>query len=365
MFESSINKNLCCKNLAQRSHEVKGRVWPDGHFGVSVSRKGYEPRKRPSLGQYRWIVGIGGVHIGLSSPSNSHSDNVRVRKPRGSGGLTTYGKRMVSSSGFLLEQRYGKSRLSFATLTCPSVSKDEGWLLSTNWAEIVRVFFQKLTRVLGRRGLPKLYCSVTELQPERSEREMHPALHLHFLFVGRKAGGGWKIRPYELREMWKEVLGSYLDGERDYSAVENVARVKGDAAGYLAKYMSKGSSTDEFTEQIEGDVTLPKAWYNIAAAIKKKVKSRTIRNPEILREILQTCEGESAEEAFRRYSPFWIETPQGFKILAYYGTLHKKDNETLQAMAEASPMSIRKYGSLTARDRMSLIGNYGGATDAT
>lgn len=259
--------------------EPSGRVWPNGEFSIGYAPCGGAERlKGAEELAAEWYNSLG-----LSLDSNSHTPKDHGAAKRGAKGLTPHGKRVLRNSVWKLQKTYGRSRLSFVTLTLPSVDFEESWYVSSNWAEICRVFYQKLSRRLESYGLPGHYVGCTEMQVERCDREQHPALHLHFVCVGRKSTrSAWAISPSEFREMWSSVLSIYLPGERDYGATENVQMVKKDAGAYLSKYCSKGIALDRPPRSDETGWSLPSCWYNVSLKLRRWVIENVRTHPEFI-----------------------------------------------------------------------------------
>lgn len=252
-----------------------GRLWPNGEFSLGYSRGGLKERElTPSEYANEW-----GSPLDLTLLSNSHKPVDHGRPPRGSKGLTADGRRMVRNAVWRIQRLRPKSCLSFVTLTLPRVTFEEGWYVSSCWSEIVRVFYQKLDRRLESLGLPKLRAGVTEMQPKRSAREGHPSLHLHFVIVGRnRRDQNWFLSPTDIREMWVSVLRIYLPGERDYNRTENVQKVRKDASSYMSKYLSKGVEGDMEVRRDETGWSLPTAWYNLTAALRRWIRENIRRD---------------------------------------------------------------------------------------
>lgn len=259
--------------------EPTGRLWPNGEFSVGYAPCGGMERLLTPKERADKAV----PPIGLSLPSNSHKERDEGAPKRGTKGLTTHGKRVLRNAAWRLQRLYGKKCLSFVTLTLPDVTYEESWYVSSNWAEICRIFYQKLARRLQAAGLPDHYCGCTEMQPARSDREGHPALHLHFVVVGRRTPRQhWSFSPSDFRALWKSVLGRYLPGERDWSAVENCQMVKRDVSSYLSKYLSKGISMDSPPRSDETGWSLPTAWYNCGLRLRRWVLDNIRRDPELM-----------------------------------------------------------------------------------
>lgn len=261
-----------------------GKLWPNGEFSVGYSRAGTKEKElSPSEYAREW-----GTPLGLALPSNSHTTKDEGAPKRGTKGLTSDGRRMVRNAVWRIQRLRGKECLSFVTLTLPRVTFEEGWYVSSNWAEIVRVFYQKLGRRLESVGGPKLWAGVTECQPRRMQREGHPALHLHFVIVGRlNRYSDWFFSPSDIRELWVSVLKLYIPEERDWSRVENVQRVKADASAYMAKYLSKGTEGDIVIRSDETGWSLPTAWYNLNASLRRWVREN-IRTDTSMMELLES-----------------------------------------------------------------------------
>lgn len=256
-----------------------GRLWPNGEFSFGYScAGGAEPLESGAEYAAKWDK-----PIGSSLPSNSHTQNDDMPPRRGTRGLTTHGKRMLRNCVWRMQRLYGKRCLSFVTLTLPSLTFEESWYVSSNWSQIVRVFYQKLGRRLESLNMPVTYAGCTEMQPLRCQREEHPALHLHFLVVGRlRPRGGWALHPREFREIWQSVLENYIRPGYDFSATENVQMVRKNASSYMAKYVSKGCSMEEPPRGDEIFWSLPTSWYNVSLQLRRYVNDNIRRDPDFI-----------------------------------------------------------------------------------
>ena len=288
--------------------EPSGSIWPNGEFSIGYAPcGGMEREMTPSERAKEWDA-----HLGLSLDSNSHSAKDEGAPRRGTKGLTAHGKKMVRNAVWRMQRLHGKKCLSFVTLTLPRVSFEESWYVSSNWAEICRVFYQKLARRLAARGLPAVVAGVTEMQPERRGREEHPALHLHFVVVGRRRSREhWYISPLEFREMWASVIRIYLRGERDFRACENVQMVRKDAASYMSKYLSKGVSMDVPPRGDETGWSLPTAWYNLSGNIRRWVNDNIRRHPELIESLERQVSVEGRKDYCHYYYSGVIEQMPG------------------------------------------------------
>jgi hypothetical protein len=270
--------------------EPCGRIWPDGQFTLGYAAAAGLERLESAKELADKMTPL----IGLSIDSNSHSQFSTVgdgsglgrddpSPGRGKNGITTHGRRLLSNAVSFLQRRHGRKRLSFVTLTVPDVTYEESWNLSSNWSQVLRVFFQKLGRAQEKKGIPPHYASCTEMQPNRCDREGHPSLHIHFVMVGKARGlKGWAFSPGMIRQMWRESLEKYLWSECTWDACENIQQVKRNAAAYLSKYVSKGVSGLTAPSSAETGWKLPHTWYNISLKLRQYILSLVLRSPEMM-----------------------------------------------------------------------------------
>lgn len=263
----------------------KTKFYPNGEFTAGyVPDRGYDLHRPPDdnasrYGELWWfhapavrrtleraIARTPASDLGLSLPANSH-------RRRGELGITSRGARLVRNAAHVMQERFGRERLSFITLTLPNLPQDELLRCSQEWPRIVRVFCQRLRRALLSRGLPTCMVGCTEIQEERFRERGEVALHLHLLIVGRKRRNwGWEFRPRQFRATWCDVLSTVLEREIWSDAVENVEGIYANASGYLGKYMSKGVAVcSEIEEQGQKDY-LPSSWYTCSMNLKRAYK---------------------------------------------------------------------------------------------
>lgn len=316
--------------------EPAGALWPNGEFTVGYAPSGGMEREiTPSEYAARWDSSLG-----LALAANSHTEPDYGAPPRGTGGLTSYGRRLVRNAVEMLERAYGTKNLSFATMTLPTLEYEEYWNVSSNWSEVVRVFYQAVSRKLGAKLLPPFYVSVTELQPERTRREGVPALHVHFVFVGRRRGEkGWRMHPHELREMWKRSVERFCWSSVDWDACERVEAVRYTAAGYMSKYMSKGDTGDDNLRRDNTGWSLPTAWYNISLKLKQKINQKVRKHPELMDYI----EREARVGVLEHYCDYFfagvIEEMPGSGPHYFVGRLQKDAMDELISIWKASVLN--------------------------
>lgn len=313
-----------------RSIGPTGRIWPNGEFGYV-----FAPDSRvEEIFAERWESSESAHHLDSSRLLNSH------RARRGLKGISKSGARMVRNAAAVMEE-YWRGDLSFLTLTLPGVDQEELKGYARDWARITKVFYQRMKRLLERRGLPSFYVGVSEVQPARAARRDEYALHLHVLFVGRMPGGRWKISPGEFRWIWSSVLGGTmcpLSGPQNSvyrGSVENLTAVRRSAEAYLGKYMSKGEKEVGRYCELYGEDCIPTGWYSIHTDLVRMVKSRIITSPDLLR-ALDGIVRSGATEPFTFIRPIVLETDDGHEtIIGWWGRLASRE---LQDFVELSSM---------------------------
>lgn len=312
-------------------------LWPNGEYTL-----GYAPGAgfEEEMTWAKWTQGVLGT-IDLAIPTNSHKDLEEVRPRRGQKGLTARGARMVRNACDALERFYGRDNLSFCTLTLPRLSYEEFWVASSSWAEIVRRFYQKLGRRLRKLGSSSSYVGVTELQPSRSSRDGVPALHVHFVFVGRRRGGSqWLVHWSELRSWWQDSLEWALSRAVDCTHAENVQRVRATASGYMSKYMSKGGDLTDPILSNEMGWSLPTSWYNVSLNLKRWVTDNTFVSPEMSELMECAWRSGSLREASEYFYEGIIEEMSGPGPHYCIGRLTREDYEDMCELYRAQQYEV-------------------------
>lgn len=211
--------------------------------------------------------------MGLSKLPNSEA----TRKRRGTGGITSLGKRRVRECCEFLQRRFGRRRLTFCTLSLPSLPDWEMEKLCDGWAGLVHKL-QKAIAVRQRRaGLPVSTVGVTEIQPERSEREGRPVLHLHLIWVGRSTGSSWSISTSEIDQIWGTLLSNVLGRDVSVGSACKLQSVRKSASGYLGKYLSKGYEQVSRWSDTWYFGWLPTAWWFASLAVRRACESVSLR----------------------------------------------------------------------------------------
>lgn len=220
--------------------------------------------------------------LGLSDTINCHKSPPKNRKKaakRGSKGISTNGRRLVSNACYLLEDKYGKDCLSFLTATLPAFANlADLQLICANWSDLVRKFVQELKRILERRGFPTSMVWVTEIQEDRYRDSGVVAPHLHLTMVGKKHryAKHWAISKSEVRSLWERLLGNLLGRPVTCQAATRVERPRKSLKAEMGKYMSKGGKViKEIIQAGKGD-DLPSSYAGCSDNLRKAIKSRMI-----------------------------------------------------------------------------------------
>ena len=267
---------------AHAQYYPSATVWPHGEFSIGYGKR------RPDGGDWHEdpFVGLGvddvemaeraarsAVPFDLSDVPNSHK-----KKPRGLKGITGFGQQMIKAGGFLIQKHYPKHRLTFGTVTLPPLSPEARAEVAEKWPELTRQLLQYLSRRLEGLGLPKLVCSVTEVQPKRLAATGAAYLHWHLLWLNHPGqGGNWTVEPRELAAWLCELLQRHIPSYRPGYINVDTKLVDGEAARYMAKYMSKGKQAVDEAVKDWGENCCPHTWWNMTADLRALVKANTAR----------------------------------------------------------------------------------------
>lgn len=193
--------------------------------------------------------------------------------------MTKHMARNIRNAGYLLQAKYGKDNITFATFTLPGLSEADLSIICERWDELVDNFIHSLRKRVEKHGSKLEYVYCTEIQLKRLEIRHEYAPHLHLAMRGRNGKKKpWYISPKQFRSAWCNAIANLL-GHNDFqrSAVENVQRVKHSVSGYLSKYMSKGSNSNN---QEGADSVCPQLrtqWGGMARNLCREIKASTRR----------------------------------------------------------------------------------------
>lgn len=247
--------------------------------------------------------------LGLSSVSNYQEG--ATRKRYGLRGITLNGMRRVKLGAYLLHYRYAR-RLGFYTLTCPYTIATDIYEYNKNIAEISRRYFQFLRKLYIDAGAVWSCVYVYEYQPIRYERDGIPVLHIHYVAPCYLPGTKEFILSADiLRYVWgwacKQVLGIEADTEASIDAVV----VKTSAAGYLAKYLSKGSCVAEHFGQICPS-QVPSQWWGMSQNVRKAISITTTPLPLEISRFLFYAGGDEPGGLLHLHYKRYIDIQIGF-----------------------------------------------------
>jgi hypothetical protein len=224
--------------------------------------------------------------VDLTMLSISHK-----RKRKGLKGISVLGKHTVKSAAALMEQKYGRRRLGFNTVTIPPLPNAIRQLLHENWSYFVKLFVQTYKRILIKnKATSDSMIVVSEIQEKRYKKYGELNLHLHIVALGNDGKGRYYINPNQLKSLVKSTIFNLIKkySKSDYmgaiKSLEDVnwrccadmQTVKKSVVSYIGKYLSKGVKA---LQDIAPDdlLLLPKQWWYCTKAVKNAVKTLTLR----------------------------------------------------------------------------------------
>lgn len=323
------------------------RIWPNGEFGLSWSSREEEadrltdnPAGGVSVGRMREEAREISEREDGSAPWLVKSAKSAQRpETYGRKGITSYGSKVVRSGAYLLQERYGRRRLSFLTLTLPPLEPDELQRVAESWGDCVKQLIQGLARVLQRQGLPRLIVAVTEIQEKRLQGAGLGYLHVHATFVGRHSRGAWCLSPEDVRRMWLAIVSRKVGRIVESESCEEIRVVRKSAENYLGKYMSKGGEAlGEYAEKM-GWKSVPRQWWTATQPVKNWVKKRSL-NGELISNLLDEIVhefwkngGESNTNGIKFCRPITIKsTEYQSYVIAYFGKIDRETYRDLESL---------------------------------
>lgn len=353
------------------------RVWPNGEFGLGrypigerpsirmgtrsprpmlyswtkselhsyvgeMIRNGHEGSEVLSYLSFEQRCSLGGVcPLGSSDPSNSHK-----RPPRGSRGITSYGKKMLRNGCYLLEKVRGVRAVGMITCTIPVLPGDGQKHVCERWADILRVFMQWLHRRLKPHCPRPWVLGCTEVQALRMQREGGLPLHCHLVFVARTRKG-YIVSKEEFRDAWKRAVLAHCPELADYSfdASTRVEQCRKSVASYLSKYMSKGNA-DNVIRNVEEGYKVPSSWWHGTGGFKQYIKKAIFYDAGEIAAIVWAG-------TYRKSNLFtWIrECTKEYDGIPYVVGVCGGMSSTLQALIRA-----KRVGVLAQRLKMENVG---------
>lgn len=297
-YKSLLNSNPPRPTSKSGFSRYKGKLYPSGRVSI-----GYTPRKKISLPdaeyercrskylfakevKYTYPDGFSERTVLMPRTSEkarlvNHSDLSQAMEPAkrryGLRGIQSYARRMVAEGCTLLDRAYNK-RLGFYTLTCPYTDDTDVYEFNRCVSEILRQYFQILRRNLPD-GIKFTYVAVLEVQPKRYEDKGQFALHIHYV-CPCYLPGTWQFifDADQLRGFWQRACNNVVGGMPDTSAAIDAVVIKKSCAGYMSKYLSKGSGNVETIAEIAPD-QLPKRWWSISSVLRKALAKAIVALP--------------------------------------------------------------------------------------
>lgn len=233
--------------------------------------------------------------LGLSTPSNHH--NRKVRK-YGLQGISSKARTFVKESAYVLHRKYPR-RLGFYTLTCPYTDEQSIYLYNQNINYIIRSYFQELKREYERQNCTWSYIAVVEIQTERYDDTGVPCLHIHYIapcYVPSTTS--WILDADSIRDLWGRILSNTMGRRADCSASVDAQVINKTASGYIAKYLSKGSSATSFLA-VNCPDQLPSQWWSCSNNVRAATKMVIMPLPQRICDYYMAGGGSEPESPVR------------------------------------------------------------------
>ncbi len=326
------------------------KLWPNGEVSI------YRPKKfnpSPLVKPVEVVAddltqcairayGVAGAlealaSLGLLNVTNF--DKTKNERPRyGLKGITRKGQRVVRNACYLLDKEAGRRFLTFATVTLPSLSDDEMALIHNGWHKIIDAYRREVSRELVRGDVTGEIIGVSEVQPKRFKNTGKPVLHCHFVWVGRKRGKDWIIKPEKHDEIWLRAIATVLPGAIEcVKSAAQLKRVKGRVESYLSKYMSKGPEAIAEVVADGFDWWLPKQWWSCSRSLKQRIDREVRIFSEGLPWLIDRAEC-GAPDFWAYFVPIEIITGDDVAItVAYAGKLTHSVNTLIRQVLNLKP----------------------------
>ena len=344
-----MNESILPQTRPIRLVKAKGlvaRVYPGGDF-VVFRANAYDKSDDDECDRTSAQSAEGaGEALGLSSLNNFDKSETGMSR-YGLKGISVKGRRTIRACVWMLERQCGASRLSLATLTLPSLPFYELKILHQHWHKLVELYRLYVGRWLVDRGLPGQIVGCTEVQEKRQERDDIPALHLHCVFVGRKAGRSWALGTLVHDSIWRRVISVVLGRQiGEIPAACKLERTRSGAHIYLSKYLSKGAQTIEKIAEDDKADWLPKQWWNCSRSLTKRMKAATLEFSKGARELLYIVSQDEKQQFCIWQRTAVEDIAMGKQCeMATYGRLSRVGFE-LSLSSWASPENLAEYATL-------------------
>lgn len=301
----------------------------------------------------------------LSMPQSSHTPLKRRKR-----GMTGDARRKIRNAVFLMERKYSAKRLTFCTITLPTLSPSFRRYLHLNWGNFKRQVIQQITRRLKKAGSPLYVVEVSEISFKRYAKYGELYLHMHLVWANTRTsprsersaenpcragrGNAWAIdiewlRPaihsilLNFQEKTDRFLGGVDKGEEEVLPLPRVevARVKKSVSGYMAKYLSKAQKgLKELLQAFpELEEEIPYQWYYLGGGIRKWVLAEispldTLSADAI--NFLSDSAGESKEYLLYSYAIILVFDAESSFLAGRLGKLTRKGVEFIRSYAQSA-----------------------------
>jgi hypothetical protein len=198
----------------------------------------------------------------------------RVR--RGMRGLTKYGRDQIFSGCAVMEKKYGKENLGLGLLTIPTYSREGQARLHENWAKVMRDWREWMTYHLVKRGVDPDLVAVYEIQEGRFHRYGEPVLHVHYLFPLVVNGERWLKDSMVLKYWWALCDRYAKEKAQKRWKGQKIQKIVKDVSGYVAKYVSKGTSVVKKMVAAGFSGWVPRSWMMMTQSVKVMIKEATL-----------------------------------------------------------------------------------------
>lgn len=268
-----------------------------------------------------WLASVAPWALGLSIHPNF--DKTQSARPvYGQNGITSSGARTVRNAAFILQKEVGRRRLTFSTVTLPSLCTEDMLLLHESWGKAIELYRLGMSRLLRKKRLAGELVGVSEIQEKRYKGTGLPVLHAHFVFVGCDRPGRWAVSPKAHDRIWRKAIWAVLGRQVPVGkSCCNLQCVRKDAASYLGKYMSKGGSVIERVKEDGYEWWLPRQWFSCSRSLSQRLRKAVCivsDGVELLLDLARGC-GSLVWEWSREVI---IELDDGGRIgVCFYGKL--------------------------------------------
>lgn len=284
--------------------QFSGRIYPDKSLSIGIcpikrkrqQDRAYESQLRQqeewdANAKIDWLIGASSIEGKFCSLSesplfiNSAKSSQKKSVHYGEKGITRYGRKMCTNSALLLEQKFGLHKIGFMTCTLPKIDKETSLLLLGAWGEVVRRFLQKLKRICNRQSQDFIYVGCTEIQEKRFKRTLIAAPHLHVIYRSKyKSFNQYLFTTKQAYMAWNESVNQVLlknnltpvMGVGTHIGSVKLERIHKSAAGYIGKYISKGSQCVKAMQE-QGYKLFPRQWWFASMQMKYMYAKSIIR----------------------------------------------------------------------------------------